>query len=266
MIIFTHIPRTAGSSIHASFQRYFPNRWFVGDGVGVLPEFSKSISAISDRHLYIGGHFGLLDLEHHGISVKNPDLIFSIVRGTVERAVSLYFLVKKRPENFPSTYTAAADKGFDYFYRFSRDNGYYFRNDSCRYLSGTENYESTIEFMEDKIDIVGSVPRIKKFEDALSNGLRRIVPNFSMISERHNAALSDEANKAGHTSLDVLRDTVTSKLAEKIVSDNEDDEKLYEYIIGCPQGVFINGRKKRNITSKVVDHTIRIFGNMFRKH
>lgn len=244
MIVFVHIPRTAGSSIHASFAPHFPGRWLVASGTGDLRRFATEAESWPDRHGYIGGHVGLHDLAARGIRVEPADIRFSVVRETLERAASLYCLMRRSPDWLPHIHPHVGDRDFRYFYEFCRDKGYFFHNDGCRLLSGSQDYEAVVAALEESFDVVGSTASITPFEKALSARLEPTLPGFRIIAEPQNTAMRTILTGSSGERRSGIMDIVGPGFAERVLEDNENDGRLVDFIERTHGGVFVNQSRR----------------------
>tara|TARA_S200000501_G_scaffold378693_1_gene442842 strand:+ start:9150 stop:10106 length:957 start_codon:yes stop_codon:yes gene_type:complete len=155
LIVFTHIPKTAGTSLRWAFAKYFDqNRCFYDYGVS-----SEVTSSVVNEFIYQeGDHWGLYKTlkESHGgvlaghfaankyLSLFGLDSMVSIVRDPVERVLSEYYHFKIH-HNYQGSFTE--------FYHEER-----FVNRQSKLLNKkiwplmalvgiTEAYDETIEYM-----------------------------------------------------------------------------------------------------------------------
>lgn len=247
MIVFVHIHRTAGSSIHASFADHFPDRWLVASGNGDLEHFAQVVAASDDRNFYIGGHVGLHDLAEWGISVAPSDIRFSVLRDPLERAASLFCLLRRSPDWFPHITPHVENKDFPYFYEFCRDHGYHFLNDSCRLLSNSQNYENAEKAIVETMDIVGFTTQMPLFEKALAELLSPVLPHFHILEEKQNVALQAGITSSVRDVRSSVEEIIGKAFIERVMVDNESDARLVNFVACKHEGVFVNKHRRDGV-------------------
>ena len=222
MIIFIHVPRTAGSTVHSWF--YPPTvpalaeRYVVVDSSDTLTERCAPF-ADQDAASYVGGHFSYQDARQAGLLAR-PHLIFSITRDPVERAASLFMLMKRSPDWLPRLSSRMDDRDFAYFYELCVEQGLSFPNGLCRQISNTDSFSETVAFIATNYTFVGSSNRMEEVRKALTDTLRPVFPGFQPPPERHNAAMH------GVDPGDIV-DPVT---AERIRQANCEDWLLHRWV------------------------------------
>lgn len=242
MIFFCHIHRTAGSTIHSSFLSHFTEskaRYLVVSGTGDLPAAAATVAGLPDRRYYLGGHVGLHDLLNAGIQVLDSDIVFATTRDPVERAVSLYFLLQRSPDWFPPDQRRLAGSSFPYFYEFLRDNGYYFRNDHCRLISGSERFEVTLDCIEQRFNLLGSSSRMSLLEAALMRLCASVAPGFRITPFRENAAYHKQTQPDRWERRATIQDVVGTDFIDRIYRDNEQDLILVDFVEHTHGGLFL---------------------------
>jgi hypothetical protein len=249
VIFFCHIPRTAGTSVHTTFAPKFGGTdgrsggfeagrpFFVVSDASQLGAVGEIVRELPDRHFYLGGHVGLHHLPLAGIEVGESDLVFTIVRDPVERAVSLYFLTKRSPEWFVKTQGEAAERGFEYFYSFQRDSGVYFHNDQCQLIGNTETYEAAVATLERHFTLAGSSGAITLLEQAIQRSLGE-TNGFRFALSRENAAWHERTKDGGWRKSSAIDEIVPEALRARIMSDNEQDAQLVDLIERQHGGLF----------------------------
>lgn len=212
MICFVHIPRTGGSSIHASFLPVVgEERWRVYDHPGSLPLMAEQIRSTNDRNWYVGGHFAISEIDE-AVGLKSQDFLFSVVRDPVDRVSSLHRLLMRSPEWLPQV-KEAIGKDMDFFYKSCIDNNVFDTNAQCRFISGAEDYESASAALS-RYDCIGSMSDFPGFIEILGREVyKKTGFKFDYLDTNHNAA---EA-----TGFDV-----SPALRSKIEQDFAEDFKL----------------------------------------
>jgi hypothetical protein len=250
MIFFCHIERTAGTAVHSSFARMFGGPgvvrsggfeagrpFFVVSGDRELRAVGEIARQLPDRDFYLGGHVGLHHLPIAGIEVEDSDLVFTVVRDPVERAVSLYFLARRSAGWFTEAQNEAAARGFEYFYSFHRDSGIYFCNDHCRLIGNAATYEAAAAVLERHFTLAGTCRAITLFEQAIQRHLgERKGLQFAL--SRENAAWHERTENGGWRKKSPLDAIVPEALRARILSDNEEDAKLVDFIERQHGGLF----------------------------
>jgi hypothetical protein len=209
--------------------------FFVVSGDHELPVVGEIARELPDRHFYLGGHVGLHHLPIAGIEVEDSDLVFTIVRDPVERAVSLYFLAMRSAGWFTEAQNEAAARGFEYFYSFHRDSGIYFRNDHCRLIGNAETYEAAAAILERHFTLAGSCGAIDLLEQAIQ---RHLGEGFGFALSRENAAWHERTENGGWRKKSSIGAIVPEPLRARIMSDNEEDARLVDLIERQHGGLF----------------------------
>jgi hypothetical protein len=216
MIIFIHVERTAGSSIHSWFAPgevpILEGRYFVISAF--MPDVMKA-AALAPRPSYLAGHFALTDLEECGITPADIRLLFSMTRDPVERAASLYALMRRSPDWLPHIAPFVGDRDMAYFYDFCREREFYFPNDQCRRISGTPSFEAAKEAIRSRYTFVGSSDRTDLAAAALRSRLAGTLPGFRAAPVRIN---------------DAVRQEMPAGLADRIAEDNSEDGLLHRFV------------------------------------
>src|SRR5262249_4179798 len=210
-------------TIHLHFAKYFGGPEPLRSGVFIAEQpcfivsspaelwnVSRVLEQLPSRTFYLGGHAGLHHLREAGIEVDESDLILSLVRDPVERAVSLYFLALRSPDWFAPKFSEAARMGFEYFYSFSVDTTRYFDNAQCRLIANSTEYAEAIGVIERSFDLIGTTSKISMFETELHRLCATRLPQFHLLPERENAAWHKQTGSGEwvrQTCLDDIVDT-----------------------------------------------------------
>jgi hypothetical protein len=93
-VIFLHIPRTAGTTLHNIIERHYPSEVvysFGSDAHASARELESMPLAQRSKIRMLKGHlpYGVHDL------LSGPSTYFTLLRDPVERAISLYYYVKR---------------------------------------------------------------------------------------------------------------------------------------------------------------------------
>lgn len=94
-IIFLHIPKTAGQSVHAALINAFGNE--VVCPARVNDQLRQMSISELNRYQVFSGHFdwSLLDC------IKGPKYVFTILREPIDRILSFYFFLRDEAEKMP---------------------------------------------------------------------------------------------------------------------------------------------------------------------
>lgn len=235
MIVFVHVPRTAGSTIHSWF--YPPtvpvlgDRFVVVDSADGLAERCAAFAG-DDRPSYVGGHFSYLDAQEAGLLAR-PKLLFSTTRDPVERAASFFMLMKRSPDWLPRLSSRIGEHGFAYFYELCVEQGLSFPNGLCRQIANADSFAQTAAFIAANYTFVGSSNRMDEVRRALTDRVRPIAPDFQPQPARRNAAMHGVDPQ----------DIVGPAMAERLREANYEDWQLHRWIEangivwGCAPGI-----------------------------
>lgn len=222
MIIFIHVPRTAGSTVHSWFHPHaipeLEDRYLVVDGTDALTERCAPFAG-GEKPFYVGGHFSYEDARQAGL-FAGPHLVFSITRDPVDRAASLFMLVKRSPDWLPHISSRIGDHGFAYFYELCAEQGVSFPNGLCQQIANANSFVATADFISANYTFVGSSTRLDEVRRALKETLRGAVPHFEPHAERCNAAMHG---------ID-LKEIVDPMVAERIREANYEDWQLHRWV------------------------------------
>lgn len=240
MIVFVHIERTGGTTIHDALKPHFPGRHVVFDGLVDIVGGLESALRQPGRDWYVGGHvrFGELGpiLQNWGAS----DVLFSTTRDPLERIVSLYFFTKKHPEALPGV-APYADQRFDEFYAAAADLGLIPANSQCQWLAASTSWQETVKTIRRHYDAVGVHWYYGEFLGRLEDLLQEAVPGLTFDGRRSNAAYHG-CNPDGSWSRKFeISELVDARTRRRIERDQEGDYALVEYIAAQPGAVLGGG-------------------------
>ncbi|MCO5070955.1 MAG: hypothetical protein M9944_07080 [Rhizobiaceae bacterium] len=162
----------------------------------------------------------MADLDAASFAPSDIRVLFAVTRDPVERAISLYALMRRSPDWLPHIAPFVGDRNFEYFYEFCRDRGYYFPNDQCRRIGGSASFSATRSIIMERYSFVGSSDRIDLVASALRSRLSDILPGFSAPSVRLNGG------KYGN---DEIR--LSKRMAAKVEDHNSEDAELHHFIV-----------------------------------
>lgn len=152
--------------------------------------------------------------------MSRPHVIFSITRDPVERAASLYMLVKRSPDWIPLLSQRVGDRDFAYFYEACVDQQVTFPNGLCNQIANGDDFASAAAFIATNYSFVGSSERMDLVREALTERIRPFVPDFRPLPLRTNAAMHGMS----------LQEIVPVAVAERIREHNFEDYRLHRWI------------------------------------
>lgn len=228
LIVFPHIERTAGSTIHAWFYHQQCSNFFyiihVGGGETIDHIYNSKEKGTVDSHGYIGGHFTIQDFITSELNKTNHNrYIFSVCRHPIDRFVSMYKLWRRSPDWMPGI-RDEPNKKLDSFYHEIREN--FFKNRTCRYLSQDGTFKSVLhETKVNKIEFIGLTSRLDLIANKLFGDMVPFLPDF-----HPQPALMTNAG-ANISENELVELGLNSELKDLILYDNYEDNLLHEYII-----------------------------------
>jgi hypothetical protein len=226
VLIFLHIPKTAGSSLgHAMHRQYGRSSIFFIDGNHPMQSVDKFISLPADiksQYLCISGHipFGLHEY------IPQQVVYTTVLRNPVERLISLYHHVLRETTHY--MHNAVVSKKMSLLdFAGSRLNGEIY-NDQTRRLSGIGKWDQTtdrtvvdesalrkaIENIEEFFPVVGLT---EMFDESLLLMKDAFSWNYVFYSKRKVAISRPKP------------DNIDLRVIEVIKNENQYDILLYEY-------------------------------------
>jgi len=245
ILVFTHIPKTAGSSFARTIHPLYRDEelLFAIKGKSSLEEFVKKGKAAGLLR-YIGGHAKL----HEVIStldISAEDLLpIAMVREPLERAISHFLYFRRIPNALPSAGHLMVDANFEDFFDIARRHaGLELRNFQCWFLSGERRFKVTKKRIEDEYLIVSDTKYFETFCERVGQlacirdrgRLNPITVNQAPIAQ------NSKETRLGHRPL-LYTDLVSPEYARFFREENEEDYKLFDFINNQHSGLFIGGR------------------------
>ncbi|MFN3724497.1 MAG: sulfotransferase family 2 domain-containing protein [Paracoccaceae bacterium] len=225
MILFHHIPKTAGSTFNHAVIKPNPNvSCLIGAG-GI--EARRPLVDLSTA-LYIGGHITYGESVRSGLADKA--IRVTMIRDPIKRIVS-HFEMAYRDNRIFREEICGQDKwgsGFEVFYQrfisIANINNIY-----CQYFSAKPRFYDAVVCLLSKFTVVATVERFDDFQENVLNffddfGLNKltdfVIKNVSSKSEKCDGLIDP-------------------KLIEKIRSNNEQDLRLFDWIESRHDGLYV---------------------------
>lgn len=246
-IVFLHIPKTAGQSVHAALESCFPQEAIcparINDQLALM-----SIAELS-RYRVFSGHldWSLLD------AVPGPKYVFTVLREPMDRLLSFYFYLRRQAEALSSaalaepqnrglraalTYTPRQffvdgeavlreflDTHFDNVYAYVFGGRHFEARRILRPAidSGALDQRGLVQLAMsnlsrlDDVYAVSEMPRLLRTVEALSG--HSLPPGFDDVRNR-NEALGPESRRAALDALGADRETF-DRIAEFVAMDRD---------------------------------------------
>jgi len=223
MIIFHHVPKTAGSTLNHAIVNANPDvSCLIGAG-GFRGRSDQDFSEIR----YLGGHVTFEDTRKRGL--HEGSIHVSLVREPLARIVS-YFEMAYRDNDIFREEICGNDKwgqGFEVFYeRFIVAER--LTNIHCKYFSNFGRFYDAVVSIVNNFDAVGAVSRFEDFKDKLLTYFDRNNLNTPISFPIENRSSLGENH----------RDLIDEYLIEKINHDNHEDFLLYNWLVSKYDGLY----------------------------
>jgi hypothetical protein len=208
-IIFTHIERTAGSTIHAGFRAVSNENWHVVDGAPAL----KRLRICGPS--YIGGHFSLDDVERlAGVDI-GASVNFATVRQPVERIVSLYAYIRTERSRNPRIWDALNGGSLTEFLDVTMElNPDFIRNAQCARFGSSRTFEDAKAVIAAQYRAVGTVDRLDDLVKDVAEAAGWKEPQMPAVP----------LNAAG------FDDHISSGLRSRIEELTSEDTQLFQFL------------------------------------
>lgn len=216
MIVFHHIPKTAGSSLNETIWEENKNTSLVIGSEGIISHKEK----LNNTYKYIGGHFSYQEFIQT-TNYSNCNHI-SILRHPLARIIS-YFEMAYRDDEIVREEICRNDKwgkGFDIFYRrFIQQAN--LLNIQCLYFSKHGKFYDAAKVIREKFCLVGTV---RKFD-----ALKSILLDFYLENEGINIPASFPKRNISSKNENYL-ELISAKTLLAIENENLEDYDLYNWI------------------------------------
>lgn len=223
MLIYFHIPKTAGSSFRiwakSAFQESGDIYWHGLKESGLI---EKENFEILNSAKLIGGHFAagnrMISKVEKSIGVENTWYL-SILRDPIDRIASHFNYVSERP-NHPQYTPLSLDEALrDTSTRFYDSQ----KNLQCSYFAKTRTYDDALLWMKQRNCIIGDLKRVDLFYKAIKDLCN--LPHFDL----------EHRNKSKKNYACMKKSKVLASYVEDFCAD---DQKMYNFI--SDSGIFIN--------------------------
>lgn len=160
-LLFIHIPKTAGLSIHSQLQSAFDSSRVIRFGNdSSLQKFQDMTYEELEKFDYITGHFTLAQARAKGITY--PTII--IVRKPIDRLISMYRYLNQ--SNHPD-HIQLKFNNFSSFVEYIRRTPVY-HNLQCKYLCESGNFKDAIRIIGDEKLYIAPLEHLDDFLDTIS--------------------------------------------------------------------------------------------------
>ena len=138
-LLFVHIPKTGGLSLHYSFEKCWGERVIRYGDRSSLTRFRESSPEELGKYWFLSGHMSLPELRQKNL--LGPAI--SIVRNPIDRFISMYLYLKRsdHPDHANSKFSSL-DEFIEHLIALSQHNLH------CQRLSGEPSFEKTREIIE----------------------------------------------------------------------------------------------------------------------
>lgn len=239
-LVFTHLPKTAGSSFHGAAREYVgQQRWFVVTGDEKLRELQALGPAEIDNIVYCGGHLSLAQAR----TVWSRARFMYCLRDPWSRVVSHFlYLIRKSGFSFDPEPQSDLNGAFEHFLEVLYEPGR-LTNAACRFVCGEADHARAIEAVERHYALVWTMPRIDDAWQVAALWIRDLVGAEDAplhVMPRLNvapAARTDEDFALG------LRPgepegLISGELQERVRACNAEDQALYDWLAAEHEGLW----------------------------
>jgi len=242
-LVFTHVPKTAGSSFTESIKDvYGPQEILLAlAGRKSLVDFLQAGGDPLSLK-YIGAHVKLHDVDElFGIPPQDQRAVIT-VREPLERAISHFLYHRRHPKTSPLTGSSPSQFRFlTYFDHLRENSGADFRNLQCQYICPEATFESARRTLHRRYRLAATVDALDRFvacaaemEGFSSNPAFRL----QTVNVAPRATVDGDVEK-GHRPEDVGQ-ILTDRERRRFIEDNREDYRLYEFVAESCGGLFDN--------------------------
>jgi Sulfotransferase family len=215
-LVFVHIPKTAGLSLHAALENIYGKASTLR--VGNEDDLQRLRQLPNNQPIdkaFLSGHFFYNDIKNR----CQPDaLLISILRDPIKRILSNYNYITNWDKH--PLYEQTVRQTFSQHVQANRN---FFRGLCCRQLSGVTQADAAIEIVRSRYALVGMTEGLPSFITALS----RIIGK-EITQERTNVSHGQGPN------IDL-----SSELCQALLEITEEDRKLFDFLKALPDGLLV---------------------------
>jgi hypothetical protein len=214
-LVFVHIPKTAGLSLHSALENIYGKESTLR--VGNEDDLQRLRQLPDDQVIdkaFLSGHFFYSDIKNR----CQPDaLLISILRDPVKRILSNYNYITNWDKH--PLYEQTVRQSFS---EHVHANRHFVRGLCCRQLSGVPKADAAIEIVQSRYALVGTTDHLPAFITALG----RII-GVTIAEERTNVSLGQGP-----------KIDLSSELCQALLEITEEDRKLFDFLKALPNGLF----------------------------
>jgi hypothetical protein len=211
LVIFLHVPKTAGTSLGQIICKQYPQNVFYDVTKNNI--FPKGVEAIKDQVEKTDCLFGHFLFGVHKY-VSRPATYITMLRNPVEQVLSNFFSSLKHPDH--PNYSIFKDLSLEEYL----DSEHVFLNENMQttFISGqiTPDFDKAKHHLDNNFSIVGITEQFSESVFLMYKNLNwtweKIVCNKLNVNERR-----------------PLQESIDRRLISKIIEKNESDIKLYNY-------------------------------------
>lgn len=204
LVIFTHIPKTAGSSLFEGIADLMGReaskdfRW-----PGKRPAEMTTDEKAPLR--FVSGHFP------YGVHVHftRTPLYLAVVRDPVERFYSVYHFIRRNPDhpNFRFFDGLSAENALRVLLDNPAAGSNVVGNPQCRYLSGRPAFEAARSAVDERYFLVGAMPQVNDLFALLARALGKAAPPLAEhnVGQRRYQASREIERMIGESCADDFR-------------------------------------------------------------
>lgn len=221
-IVFDHIPKCAGTTVHTFLRNYYPKRLIfeVTDKNAKINDFKNFSKKKRNRFKFIHGHFANLLFDF----VRNDSVKVVVFREPIDRIISHYYFVKRRKDHRLHQQVFVNNNVLlkDYCSLIDSDE---LRNFYTKRYSGMSDEEiknfpekamnSAFDSINNKYDIVG-------FQDNVTEFINKLIVKINLPEGVY------QNEKINHTINRVSVDDMDTETINEIKKYNQLDIELYD--------------------------------------
>ncbi|MEH6559628.1 MAG: sulfotransferase family 2 domain-containing protein [Oceanicoccus sp.] len=183
MLVFVHIPKAAGTTLHHVLKRAVGARKSMHAGKSYETKALREMPPHkAQKFKLISAHMIQPELEK--ICGKKAEYV-TVTRDPVDRFISLYYFILSQPQH--EQYSLYCEMSFEQFLeKYETDKELFFINCQARYLCGENSSQKAIDYIENKFLLTAP---IEKFDQFIWNlfAIKKWVPILFDTSNKNQA-------------------------------------------------------------------------------